>query len=553
MIIKDKIDRMVREASQEAQDKGLLPQVTLPDVLVERPQNPDHGDYAATAPLKLARSARMKPMTIAEHLLGLLQPMEEIESVTLAPPGFINFSLKRGWLNSQVDSILETGAGYGDIDLGAGQKVQVEYVSVNPTGPLHVGHGRGAILGSALSRVLQSAGFDVQQEYYINDAGTQMDSFYRSLHARYLQQLGIDAQVPSEGYKGDYMVDLAKEVVSEEGDRFKDMPQEQAMVELGAIGLDKMLASIRSTLEEMGVNHDVWFSEQHLFDSGEYDRALNAIKAGGYSRENEGAIWFASTALGEDKDNVLVRSSGHPTYFASDIAYHYNKFVERGFDRVINVWGADHQGHISRMKAAVTALGVDPDRLEIIVSQMVSLRRGDEVVKVSKRSGDIITLQEVVDEVGADPCRFFFLARSADSQMDFDLELAKTQSNDNPAYYLQYAHARVASILRLAEERGIDYGDGNVRLLGHEAELALVRQMLRLPEVVELIARTLEPQHLPHYTQELATHFHSFYEKCRVIGEDEAMNKARLKLVKAVQVVLAKGLDLMGMSAPERM
>ncbi len=553
MTIKDKIDRMVREASQEAQDKGLLPQVTLPDVLVERPQNPDHGDYAATAPLKLARSARMKPMTIAEHLLGLLQPMEEIESVTLAPPGFINFSLKRGWLNSQVDSILETGAGYGDIDLGAGQKVQVEYVSVNPTGPLHVGHGRGAILGSALSRVLQSAGFDVQQEYYINDAGTQMDSFYRSLHARYLQQLGIDAQVPSEGYKGDYMVDLAKEVVSEEGDRFKDLPQEQAMAELGAIGLDKMLASIRSTLEEMGVNHDVWFSEQHLFDSGEYDRALNAIKAGGYSRENEGAIWFASTALGEDKDNVLVRSSGHPTYFASDIAYHYNKFVERGFDRVINVWGADHQGHISRMKAAVTALGVDPDRLEIIVSQMVSLRRGDEVVKVSKRSGDIITLQEVVDEVGADPCRFFFLARSADSQMDFDLELAKTQSNDNPAYYLQYAHARVASILRLAEERGIDYGDGNVLLLDHEAELALIRQMLRLPEVVELIARTLEPQHLPHYAQELATHFHSFYEKCRVIGEDEAMNKARLKLVKAVQVVLAKGLDLMGMSAPERM
>ena len=553
MAIKDKIEQMVREASQEAQDRGLLPQVTLPDVLVERPQNPDHGDYAATAPLKLARSARMKPMTIAEHIAGLLRPTEEIESVTLAPPGFINFSLKQRWLNSQVDAILEASADYGDISLGAGRKVQVEYVSVNPTGPLHVGHGRGAILGSALSRMLQSAGFDVQQEYYINDAGTQMDSFYRSLFARYLQQLGIDAQVPSEGYVGDYMVDLAKEVVSETGDRFKDMPEEQAMAELGAIGLDKMLASIRSTLEEMGVDHDVWFSEQALFDDGQYDRALDAIKAGGYSQEKEGAIWFASTALGEDKDNVLVRSSGLPTYFASDIAYHYNKFVERGFDRVINVWGADHQGHVSRMKAAVAALGVDPDRLEIIVSQMVSLRRGDEVVKISKRSGDIITLQEVVDEVGADPCRFFFLARSADSQMDFDLELAKKQSADNPSYYLQYAHARVASILRLAEEKGIDYGDGDVLLLGHEAELALIRQMLRLPEVVELIARTLEPQHLPHYTLELATHFHSFYEKCRVIGDDEALNKARLKLVKAAQVVLAKGLDLMGMSAPEQM
>ena len=303
----------------------------------------------------------------------------------------------------------------------------------------------------------------------------------------------------------------------------------------------------------MGVDHDVWFSEQALFDDGQYDRALDAIKAGGYSQEKEGAIWFASTALGEDKDNVLVRSSGLPTYFASDIAYHYNKFVERGFDRVINVWGADHQGHVSRMKAAVAALGVDPNRLKIIVSQMVSLRRGDEVVKISKRSGDIITLQEVVDEVGADPCRFFFLARSADSQMDFDLELAKKQSADNPSYYLQYAHARVASILRLAEEKGIDYGDGDVLLLGHEAELALIRQMLRLPEVVELIARTLEPQHLPHYTLELATHFHSFYEKCRVIGDDEALNKARLKLVKAAQVVLAKGLDLMGMSAPEQM
>ena len=553
MTIKDKIEQMVREAAQEAQDKRLLPQVTLPDVLVERPQNPDHGDYSVTAPLKLARSARMKPMTIAEHLIGLLQPAEEIESVTLAPPGFINFSLKQGWLSSQVDAILDSGTDYGDISLGAGQKVQVEYVSVNPTGPLHVGHGRGAILGSALSRLLQSAGFDVEQEYYINDAGTQMESFYRSLYARYLQQFGIDALVPSEGYLGDYMVDLAKEVVSEEGDRFKDMPEEQALAELGTIGKGKMLASIRSTLEVMGVNHDVWFSEQGLFDGGQFDKALDAIKAGGYSQDKEGATWFVSTALGEDKDNVLVRSSGHPTYFASDIAYHFNKFKERGFDRVINVWGADHQGHVSRMKAAVAALGIDPDRLEIIISQMVSLRRGDEVVKVSKRSGDIITLQEVVDEVGVDPCRFFFLARSADSQMDFDLELAKEQSADNPAYYVQYANARVASILRLAEEKGIDYSDGDVSLLGHEAELALIRQMLRLPEVVELIAKTLEPQHLPHYIQELATHFHSFYEKCCVIGEDEALNKARLKLVKASQIVLAKGLDLMGMSAPERM
>ena len=280
---------------------------------------------------------------------------------------------------------------------------------------------------------------------------------------------------------------------------------------------------------------------------------MKALSSGGYTQEKEGATWFVSTALGEDKDNVLIRSSGRPTYFASDIAYHYNKFLRRGFDRVINIWGADHQGHISRMKTAVGALGIDPDRLHILVAQMVTLKRGEEVVKLSKRSGDIITLREVVEEVGADPCRFFFLARSADSQMDFDLELAKKQSADNPAYYVQYAHARICSILRLAEERGIDYEGGDVSLLGHESELTLVREMLKLPETMELIVETLEPQHLPYYSQDLATHFHSFYEKCRVVTEDQGLTKARLKLVKAAQTVLAKCLNLMGMAAPERM
>ncbi|MFQ5874956.1 MAG: arginine--tRNA ligase [Dehalococcoidia bacterium] len=553
MAIKDKIEQMVREASQEAQDRGLLPQVALPDVLVERPQNPEHGDYAATAPLKLARSTRMKPLVIAQHLVDLLELAEEVDTVTIAPPGFINFSLKEEWLKKQVDSILAVGTSYGDLEVGGGKRMQVEYVSVNPTGPLHVGHGRGAVLGSTLARVLSAAGYSVQQEYYINDTGTQMDSFYRSLYARYLQELGVEAEMPLDGYLGEYVRELAREIISEEGDRFKGMGQEEALRELGSIGLRKMLDSIRDDLAQIRVFQDVWFSEQSLYDNGQYEKVLSKLRSEGYTQEKEGAIWFVSTTLGEDKDNVLVRSSGNPTYFASDIAYHYSKFVERGFDRVINVWGADHQGHVSRMKAAVSALGVNPDRLRIIVSQMVSLRRGKDVVKVSKRSGEIITLKEVVEEVGADPCRFFFLARSADSQMDFDLELAKKQSEDNPAYYVQYAHARIASILKLAAEKGIDYSAGDVALLGADAELALIRQMLRLPEVVELIATTLEPQHLPYYTQELATHFHSFYEKCRVISEDEALNKARLKLVKAAQLVLAKGLDLMGMTAPERM
>ena len=553
MAIKDKIEEMVRQAFQEAQDRGLLPQVTLPETIVERPQNPEHGDYAVTAPLKLARAARMNPLAIAQCLVDLLKPSEEIDTITLVPPGFINFSLKEEWVKKQVDMILQEGQAYGDLTLGAGENVQVEYVSVNPTGPLHVGHGRGAVLGSALARILKAAGYAVEEEYYINDAGTQMDNFYLSLHARYLQELGVEAEMPAEGYMGQYMIDLAQEIISEEGDRFKNMEPEEAVKGLGAIGLEKMLASIRSDLESIGVVQDVWFSEQSLFDSGQYDEAMKALSSGGYTQEKEGATWFVSTALGEDKDNVLIRSSGRPTYFASDIAYHYNKFLRRGFDRVINIWGADHQGHISRMKTAVEALGIDPDRLHILVAQMVTLKRGQEVVKLSKRSGDIITLREVVEEVGADPCRFFFLARSADSQMDFDLELAKKQSADNPAYYVQYAHARICSILRLAEERGIDYEGGDVSLLGHESELTLVREMLKLPETMELIVETLEPQHLPYYSQDLATHFHSFYEKCRVVTEDQGLTKARLKLVKAAQTVLAKCLDLMGMAAPERM
>jgi len=369
----------------------------------------------------------------------------------------------------------------------------------------------------------------------------------------YQQCLNVNAEVPVDGYFGGYMVGLAKEIIAEEGNRFLNLPNQEAISQLGRIGLEKIVKLIRNDLELLGVNFDVWFSEQSLYDNGQYQKAMSLLRQGGYITESEGAIWFASTALGEDKDNVVVRGDGSPTYFASDIAYHYNKFLERKFDTVINIWGADHQGHISRMKAVVSALGVNPEWLKVIISQMVTLRRGDELVRVSKRSGDIITLREVIDEVGADACRFFFLSRSADSQMDFDLELAKKESADNPVYYVQYAHARIASILRLAQQRGIDYGDGDVSLLVTEPELTLIRKMLLLPEVVEIVAHTLEPHHLTYYAQDLATVFHSFYKQCRVVSQDKALTNARLKLVAAAKLVLANTLHLMGMTAPEKM
>ena len=482
-----------------------------------------------------------------------MTPTAEIETTAVAPPGFINFTLKTEWLTKQVDQILLAGDTYGSINLGQGNEVQVEFVSVNPTGPLHVGHGRGAILGDTLATVLTAAGYNVEKEYYINDAGNQIEAFFRSLYARYQQCLGTEAEIPSEGYFGNYMVDLAKEIVAVEGDRFLGLPESEAVVQLGRLGLDRLVEQIRSDLELLGVTFDVWFSEQSLYENGQYDKAMSLLREQGYLTDKEGATWFISTALGEDKDNVVVRGDGSPTYFAADIAYHYNKFIERGFDRVINIWGADHQGHISRMKAVVGAMGITPERLQVIVCQMVTLRRGEELIRVSKRTGDIITLREVVDEVGADVCRFFFLSRTADSQMDFDLELAKKESADNPVYYVQYAHARIASILRLAEQRGIDYEDGDVSLLTTEPELTLIRKMLLLPEMIETIAQTLEPHHLTYYAQDLATVFHSFYRQCRVVSEDEGLTKARLRLVAAAKLVLARTLHLMGMTAPERM
>jgi len=419
-----------------------------------------------------------------------------------------------------------------------------------------VGHARGAVLGSVLARSLRAAGYQVTEEYYFNDAGSQMDLFGRSLYARYQQVLGRPAELPANGYQGSYIVDLAKEVAQEHGQRFLELPEATALAELTELGQQKMVAAIRDDLERVRVRFDVWYSERSLYQEGQYRQVMELLKQRGHLVEKEGAVWFASTTLGEDKDNVLVRSNGQPTYFASDAAYHYNKFLERGFQRVINIWGADHQGHVSRMKAMVGALEIDAARLHIIIAQMVTLKRGQEVLRISKRTGELVTLRELVDEVGPDACRFVFLSRTAESQMDFDLELAKQQSADNPVYYVQYAHARIMSILRLATERGIQFQDGDVSLLTHDAEMDLVRRLLMLPELVETVARTLEPHHLPYYALELATAFHWFYQQCRVVSNDPQdlpLTKARLKLVEATRIGLARALDLMGMDAPAQM
>jgi arginyl-tRNA synthetase len=557
MFIKRKLAKALEQAVTKAQKEGVLAVTTLPEVIVERPQNLEHGDYASSLPLKLARSADISPQAIAEKILEFLPPLPEVSKIVVAAPGFVNFKLSTEWLTEQVAAILDAGDSYGNIDLGNGKSVQVEFVSVNPTGPLHVGHGRGAVLGSTLANVLSAAGYAVEKEYYINDAGSQLDAFGRSLYARFQQCRGIDAEMPSDGYLGNYMLDFARAIIDNKEDMktllIEKLETADIIKKIALIGSQKVMDMIRQDLELLGVEFDVWFSEQSLYKNSQYKKAMKLLKDGGYVAEKENATWFISSALGEDKDNVLIRSDGSPTYFASDIAYHFNKFLERHFDTVINVWGADHQGHVSRMVAVVNALGINPERLKVIICQLVTLRRGQEIVRVSKRSGDIITLREVIDEVGSDACRFVFLSRSADAQMDFDLELAKKQSADNPVYYVQYAHARIASILRLAKEEGIDYARGDVSLLTTEPELTLIRRMILLPEILELVASTLEPHHLPYYAQDLATIFHSFYKQCRVVSKNLELTCARLKLVEAAQIVLARTLHLMGMTAPESM
>jgi len=549
------LERAIVRALKRAQRSGDLPPFDIPErVPVEHPKQRDKGDYATPVCMQLAREARMAPLRIAQATVAQMRPPDFVGGVEAVPPGYINFRLAPAWLARQVDAILDEGNAFGNVALGDGQRVQVEYVSANPTGPLHIGSARNAALGDTLAAVLEAAGYAVQREYYVNDAGTQMLAFRESLFARYAQALGVDEPLPENGYQGHHMVELGERIAQEHGRRLLEMPREDALAEIGRLGLSMTVQAAKEDLALMGITFDCWFSEQTLYDDGQFAHIMNRLREAGYVEARDGAVWFLATALGADKDEVLIRSDGSPGYFASDIAYHYNKFVERGFDRVIDIWGADHQGHVPRMKAMMRALGLDPDRLVIILYQMVTLKRGGEIVRLSKRTGDIITLREVLEEVGADAVRFFLLSRSADSQMDFDLELAKEQSDENPVYYVQYAHARIASILRHAGD--LDFTGGDVSILTSEPEQNLIRRMLLLPEVVRDAARQLAPHSLTYYAQELAAEFHAFYRDCRVVSSepgDEEITKARLKLVSACKLVLARTLSLMGMTAPEVM
>ncbi|HOG46185.1 MAG TPA: arginine--tRNA ligase [Anaerolineae bacterium] len=558
LLNEDLADRL-RQAIERAQAAGALPAFDIPAVPVERPKQAAHGDYATPIAMQLARLARQAPIKIAETLVRYFEAPDYVGGVEAAAPGYINLSLSPQWLAAQADAIRAQGEAFGSVDLGAGTRLQVEFVSANPTGPLHTGSARNAVLGDTVANVLAAAGYDVEREYYVNDAGSRMHAFYTSVYARYAQALGADEPVPEDGYLGTYLIEWGRRIAEEEGDRYLLLPREDAIPLIGERGLAIALESIRSDLAAMGVSYNRWFSERTLYEPvapapSLFDRVVGILRRGGYVEEREGAVWFKATALGGDKDEVIIRSNGQPGYFASDIAYHYDKFVVRGFDRVIDVWGADHQGHVPRMKALMRALELDPERLEFMIYQLVTLRRGGEIVRLSKRTGDIITLREVLDEIGPDALRFFLLARSADSQMDLDLELAVKQSDENPVYYVQYAHARIASILRRAGDLPIEEGD--VSLLVSEPEQNLLRQLLRLPEVVHQAAAERAPHHLTYYAQELAGVFHGFYRDCRVVSSDPAdreITLARLKLVDAARIVLARTLHLMGMSAPETM
>ena len=565
--LRDRVGALVTEAAQAAIEAGSLPDIALPDEVIERPRDPANGDYASSLPLRLARSAMMPPLAIAEAIAAHLPAGEVIDAPRIAPPGFINLSLAERFVQAEVNRIIEEGPAFADSSLGAGKRAQVEFVSANPTGPLHVGNGRGAAIGDTLASALAAAGYEVEREYYVNDAGTQTDVFTETLYARYQQQFGRDVSIPEGGYPGEYMVDLAATLQEREGDRFLSAPGEPPATGLRELGIELMVEQIRGTLTAFGTTYDRWFSERALYEpsaggaGSAYDTAIASLRENGHLAQREGALWLTSSELGEDKDNVVVRSDGRPTYFASDIAYHYDKFLGRGFDLVIDVWGADHHGHVSRVMVGTETVVGRPDALHVLLYQLVTLKRGDEIVRLSKRGGEIITLDELVEEVGPDAARFFFLLRAPSSQMEFDLDLAVKQSNENPVFYIQYAHARLASILDRASTEGHTPDGGDVGLLTQPHELALVREMLRLSEVIEMVATTYEPQHLAHYGTELATSFHAFNDAFRqqgdpglkVITDAPALTAARLRLVQAAKIALGRVLDLMGMTAPERM
>lgn len=524
-----------------------------PAYVIEIPNDISHGDFATNVAMQLARPLKSNPRKIAEDLVAHMGRDPMLASVSVAGPGFINFKLKPTWLTEALVYAQVLDGDYGKTDFGQGEKVQVEFVSANPTGLLHMGNARGGALGEALAQVLQWAGYEAHKEYYINDAGSQVANLAKSVEARYYEALGLEGpDLPEDGYKGQDIMDTAQKLIAQEGDRLAALPEADRLALMLDFALEEKVGAIRQGLEAFGVSYDRWFSEQSLHDSGAITAVVKTLEDRGHVYEEDGAKWIRTSAFGAEKDAVLVRANGEYTYFAADIAYHKDKF-DRGFGHLINIWGADHHGHVARLKGAMTALGYDGEAITIILMQLVRLYREGEVVRMSKRAGQYVTLEELIEEVGRDAARFFFVMRSPDSPMDFDLDLAKSESNDNPVYYVQYAHARIASILSVAGGQAPQAREVDLSLLTAPEEEALMRRIAAWPEEVALAAKDLAPYRLAYYAKDLANDFHSFYNACKVLTDDQALRDARLVLVDAARITLRNNLTLLGVAAPERM
>ena len=554
MDIKQILAAAIKAAAQKAIDEGTVKGGDLPEVLLEVPPQKEFGDFATNFAMQSARALKCNPRMIAQAVVNNLD-CAYVEKMEIAGPGFINFYLKQDWMYDMLAGIIAEGENYGNLVSDCKEKIQVEYVSANPTGPLHVGHGRGAAVGSALANLMKAAGMNVSREYYINDAGNQINNLAASVNARYLEQLGQTVEFPENGYHGHDIIETAERIVRIYGDRFLNMSEEERLKEFRTIALKEKLAALKEDLEAFNVTYDEWFSEQTLHDANAIKNACDLLTERGYLYEEGGALWLKATEYGDDKDRVVIRDNGIPTYFAADIAYHQDKYA-RGFDRVINLWGADHHGYIARMKAAVGALGYHPDQLEVLILQMVSLYRNGELVKMSKRTGQSVTLNELIEEVGTDAARFFFVMRSIDSQLDFDLTLATEKSNENPVYYIQYAHARICSIMRQLDEAGIvvmPATEAKLNTLTEASELELIKKLGEYPEMLAGAAKERAVHRVAHYVHDLAGLFHSFYNQCRILGVDSDVQQARIALVKTVGHVIRHALGILGVSAPERM
>lgn len=571
MTIRESLESVLYQALKAAVEAGELPLNEIPQPPLERPREEGHGDWACTIAMRLAKAAHMNPRAIAQAIVDHLPENNLVESFEIAGPGFINLTLTNASFQAVVSEARQQGSDFGKSELSEPCKVNLEYVSANPTGPMHVGHGRWAALGDAIARVMRHAGYSVDEEFYINDQGNQMNVFGNSVVVRYQQLLGQDVEMPEACYGGAYIKDIAQAIIDADGDKWLDANEDERLVAFRERGYAMMLDSVKDTLSTFGNNFDTWFSERSLFvadENGEtkQQRAFDVMNEKGLLFEAEGATFFRSTDYGDDKDRVLVKANGDLTYFMSDVAYHYDK-MQRGYDHLIDIWGADHHGYIQRCKAMMAAWGY-PDALEVVLGQLVNLLRDGEPVRMSKRTGEMVTFQELIDEVGVDATRYLMLSKSADQAIDFDIEVAKKQDSSNPVYYVQYAHARICSILRKAgEARGMNVesagieeivaelglDDIDLSPLAHESELALMRKMADFSDLVAGAARDRAPFRLTHYAQELAGLFHSFYGNCHVLGEEESVEKARLALVDSTRIVLALSLDLLGVSAPERM